>query len=146
GGEGRVHMNLLFDHPKVVADWVGKQNGKPFENFDAAFGVLNPSGTLVGGFVFTGHNGSMIELSIAGYGCVFRKNWQAVKTYVFDQLECDRLQFHTRRSNKLVCRMARKFGLTYEGIARRFYGNEDAVQFSLTRDDLPAFTQRWKLT
>lgn len=144
---GDYTMNLLFGHDRAVADWVaararGKQIGDPM----TAIGLVDETGHLRGGFVFTGFNGDCIEMSAAG-SILTHGAWQAVLQYVFGQLGCSRLQMHTRRSNKRVLRMLAptRGGFTYEGISRRFYGREDGIVYSLTVDDLPAFRRRWRL-
>ncbi len=61
-------MNLLLGHDQAVAEWVGARVGKPFHIVDATIGTLDRTGTLIGGMVFTGYNGSSIEMSLAGRG------------------------------------------------------------------------------
>lgn len=140
-------MNLIFGHDQSVADWVGRNLGKPFHPPYTAIGVLNESGTLTGGFVFTGYNETSVELSLCGRGIATRGAWAGVLYYVFEQLKCSRLQMHTRVSNKRVCKQLGKFlpRRSYEGISRRFYGQEDAVLYALTIDDLPKFREKWKI-
>lgn len=140
-------MNLLLGHDKTVADWVGLRVGKPFHAVDAAIGAVDQSGRLVGGFVFTGFNGSCIELSMAGRASVVSRGvWRAVAAYVFDQLGCSRLQIHTAADNREIRRLAPRLGFTFEGKSRNFYGHgRDALQYSLTTGDLPAFRKRWRL-
>jgi RimJ/RimL family protein N-acetyltransferase len=136
--------SLVFDQ-QAVADWVGKLNGKPFDPPFSAFGVINSDGRLTGGFVFNNFTQTAVELSLAGRGIASRPAWRSVLHYVFVQLGCARLQVHTRRSNKAVASQAPKMGFRFEGVARRMYGDEDGLCFSLTVDDLPKFKERWKL-
>ncbi len=135
---------VFFDCPEQVAEFVARFSGKPFHHPFTTIGV-HDNGTLTGGFVFTGFNGDGIEVSVAGRGVASRGAWRAACAYAFDQLGCARLQMHTRRSNKAVRRILPRFGMTFEGVARRFYGNEDGLVFSLTADDLAAFRARWRL-
>lgn len=135
---------IVLGQSEAVADWVARATGKPFHPPYEAIGVAGAHG-ITGGFVFTGFNGDGIEVSVAGRGIASRGAWRAACAYVFDQLGCARLQMHTRRSNKAVRRILPRFGMKFEGIARRFYGDEDGLVFSLTRDDLPAFRARWGL-
>lgn len=137
-------MNLLLGHDSAVATWVGDRIGKPFSTVDATIGAVDHQGRLQGGFVFTGFNGSCIELSMAG--TTDRGLWRSMLTYVFDQLHCSRLQVHTASDNKAVRQLAPRLGFTFEGKSRSFYGEgRDALQFSLTIADLPAFRRRWRL-
>lgn len=137
--------SLLFGHDETVAEWVAKQAGaRSFVQPFTAFGLVH-DGHLVGGFVFTGFNGHNIELSIAGKQSVSRSAIRALLNYVFEQLKCSRLQVHTRRKHKRVCRLLHRSGFKYEGVARRYYGRDDAACYALTADDLPDFKTRWKL-
>lgn len=143
---------LLFGHDKSVAEWVAKQaNSKaPTADF-SAFGFVDGAGRLTGGCVFTGYNGTSIELSLAGRAVATRSGWAAIIQYVFGQLGCQRLQMHTNRRNKHTLRMlappagAGGLGVRYEGVARRFFGKDDGIVYSLTVDDLPAFKAKWKI-
>jgi hypothetical protein len=143
---------LLFGHDQAVADWVAQQaKGKPFHAPFTAFGLLDHEGRLVGGYVFTGFNGNSIEMSAAGQATVSRGGIAAVVQYVFGQLGCSRLQMHVSRRKKELLRMLapRRGGkplFKYEGVARRFYGKDDAVCYALTIDDLAEFQSRWRLT
>lgn len=137
-------MNLLLGHDQAVSEWVGSRVGKPFHSVDSTMGVLDRQGTLTGGMVFTGFNGTCIELSLAGKGD--RSLWRAALDYVFDQLGCARLQIHTAADNRAVRRLAPRLGFTFEGKSRNFYGHgRDALQYSLTTGDLPEFRKRWRL-
>lgn len=138
---------LLFGHDDLVAEWVEGITNKKFHPPFTTIGVVGWDGDFSGAFVFTGYNGGGIELSLAGSGVMTRGAWRAVVSYVFDQLKCSRLQMHTKRSNKTVCRnLAEAFPKrSFEGISRRFYGSEDAVCYGLTVDDLDAFKAKWRL-
>lgn len=136
---------ILLGHSEAVAEWVARISGKPFHPPYEAIGVVNAQGTLTGGFVFTGFNGNGVELSLAGRGVTGRGAWRAVLAYVFDQLGCQRLQMHTRKSNKAVRTALPKLGIKFEGTARNFYGREHGLTYSLTTDDLAAFKARWRL-
>ncbi len=137
-------MNLLLGHDKTVAEWVGSRIHKPFHPPFSAIGAVDATGRLQGGFVFTGYNGSTVELSLAGR--TDRGLWRAMLAYAFEQLGCSRLQIHTERDNLTVRHLAPRLGFTFEGKARNFYGQgRDALQYSLISDDLQAFRARWRL-
>lgn len=136
-------MSLLYNHDDDVSFWVSKKVGQEFNPPFSAIGVLSRDGRLIGGFVFNTFKQESVSMSIAGSG-VFRRNvWAAVINYVFNQLGCVRLEIQTKRSNKIVKKLAPKLGFHFEGTARRYYGNEDGFVYSLTKDDLPGFFRRW---
>lgn len=137
---------LLFGHDEVIAKWVARQaHSKPPLAPYTAFGFVDRRGTLTGGCVFTGYNGDSVELSLAGRSAATRSGWAAITSYVFDQLGCSRLQMHTNRRNKRALRMLPWLGVRYEGVARRFFGKDDGICYSLTVDDLAAFRAKWKI-
>lgn len=136
---------MLLGHDEAVAQWVASITGKPFHPPFTTIGAVNPEGHLTGGFVFTGFNGSSIEMSLAGHGVTDRSLWRAILKYVFEQLKADRIQIHTASSNKAVRKLAPRLGFSFEGKSRRFYGSEDAFVYALVRDDLPSFRRRWRL-
>ncbi len=136
---------IVLDRAEDVAAFVARYSGKPFHPPFTTIGIADDAGVLTGGFVFTGYNGDGIEVSVAGRGIASRGSWRAALAYVFDQLGCSRMQMHTRKSNVQVRRILPRFGMRFEGTARRFYGNESGLMFSLTRDDLPAFRAKWGL-
>lgn len=138
-------MNILLGHDETVAQWVATKVGKPFHAPFTAIGAIDATGALQGGLVFTGYNGSSIELSLAG-NLTGRGLWRVVLAYAFGQLGCSRLQIHTAADNRTVRRLAPRLGFTFEGKSRNFYGNgRDALLYSLTTGDLPGFRKRWRL-
>ena len=137
---------LLFGHDQAVAEWVSNQKyGKPFHPPYTAIGVITDEGKISGGFVFTTYTGSSVNLSLAGDGVVYRGAWRGVLHYVFEQMKCSRLECHTAVSNKIVRRSLPRLGFKFEGTARRLYGAENGLCFSLTVDDLTEFRRRWRI-
>lgn len=136
---------ILFGHDEVVAEWVGRKNGAPFHQPYSAFGIIDAAGTLKGGWVFTQYTGSAVLISAAGGASVKREALRGLVGYVFEQLGCVRMEAHTRRSNKRTRKQLPRLGFAFEGVARKLYGDEDGLTYSLTIDDLPKFKQRWKL-
>lgn len=139
-------MNLLFGHDAAVAEWVAKQaHNKPFTPPFTAFGLVDITGRLTGGYVFTGYNGDTVEVSAAGNASIKREAWAAVLHYVFEQLGCSRLQMHTNRRNKRMLRIMHKLKMPYEGVAKRYFGRNDGIVFALTHDSLAAFKAKWRI-
>lgn len=144
-------MNLLFGHDKAVAEWVSKRPFcKPFPDPYTAFGVVDDTGRLRGGFVFNGYTGPSMEMSLATDGWRWRLRewrgaWGAILDYVFVQRGCVRLQIHTADSNKAAKVQIPRIGFVYEGPCRRLYGDEGGSRYSLTVDDIPKFRARWKI-
>lgn len=128
-------MIFLRNEDAIVSAYVSGHTGDQYADVIRTLGVLSPEGRLVGGFVLTNYSGHGVEMSLAGKGCVARDAWDMLGTIIFGELGCQRLSVTTRRSNKKVRKLAPKFHFKFEGVSRRFYGNEDGLVFSLLRDE-----------
>lgn len=59
-------------------------------------------------------------------------------SYVFDTLRCERLQATVPKRGagpKHTRRFLEHLGFKYEGVGRKAFGTDDAVMFSMLRDD-----------
>lgn len=128
-------MMLLRDEPQIVSAFVSGQTGDQYTDVMRALGILSREGRIVGGVLLTNYTGFGVELTLAGKGCISRSAWQAIGDMAFGELGCERISVTTRKSNKRVCRLAPRLKFKFEGVARRYYGKEDGVMFSLLRDE-----------
>lgn len=136
-------MIFLRGENEIVSGYVSGKTGDQYADVMRTLGVLSNEGRIIGGFVLTNYTGAGIEMSLAGRGCIFRGAWRELGDIVFRELGCERVSITTRRSNKRVRKLAPRFKFKFEGIARRFYGNEDGLVFSLLRDEAVALGY-WK--
>lgn len=128
-------MMLLRDEPEIVSAFVSGQTGDQYTDVMRALGILSREGRIIGGVLLTNYTGFGVELTLAGKGCISRSAWQAIGDMAFGELGCERISVTTRKSNKRVCRLAPRLKFKFEGVARRYYGKEDGVMFSLLRDE-----------
>jgi len=128
-------MMLLRDEPEIVSAFVAGQTGDQYTDVMRALGILSREGRIIGGVLLTNYTGFGVELTLAGKGCISRSAWQAIGDMAFGELGCERISVTTRKSNKRVCRLAPRLKFKFEGVARRYYGKEDGVMFSLLRDE-----------
>lgn len=128
-------MMLLRDEPEIVSAFVAGQTGDQYSDVMRALGILSREGRIIGGVLLTNYTGFGVELTLAGKGCISRSAWQAIGDMAFGELGCERISVTTRKSNKRVCRLAPRLKFKFEGVARRYYGKEDGVMFSLLRDE-----------
>ncbi len=132
-------MILIEGQDEAVREWMSQQLGMPLSD-GRAFGFWNEKEKrLAGGVSFTNYTGFGIEMTLAGSGCVSRSAWQFIGDFVFRRMGCVRLVITTQRMNKKrgnpVAKMARKFGFKFEGVARRYYGDRDGIQWSLLKEE-----------
>lgn len=128
-------MILLSNEPAIVSAFVSGQTGDQYTDVMRALGILSREGRIIGGVLLTNYTGFGVELTLAGRGCVSRTAWQAIGDLAFGELGCQRISVTTRKSNKRVCKLAPRLKFKFEGIARKYYGKEDGVMFSLLRDE-----------
>lgn len=128
-------MIFLTGEHDIVAAYVAGQTGDRYTDIIRSLGVLTGEGRIIGGFLFGRYTGHGVELTLAGRGCIMRDAWQKVGDIAFSDLGCERISVTTRKSNKRVCRLAPRLSFKFEGIARRYYGEEDGVVLSLLRDE-----------
>lgn len=132
-------MIIISGHDAVVRSWMADRLGCPLSE-GHAFGVYDETTqTFTGGVSFTNFTGPGIEMTIAGRGCFSRQFWQFLGEFVFGRMGCVRLVVTTRRPKTKrgnpVAKMAKRFGFQFEGVARRFYGDCDGMQWSLLKDE-----------
>lgn len=128
-------MMLLRNEPEIVSAFVAGQTGDQYCDVMRALGILSGEGRIVGGVLLTNFTGYGVEMTLAGKGCISRGAWQAIGDMAFGELGCQRISVTTRRSNKRVCKLVPRLKFKFEGVARRFYGKEDGIVFSLLRDE-----------
>lgn len=128
-------MMLLLDEPEIVSAFVSGKTGDQYTDVMRALGILSQEGRIIGGVLLTNYTGFGVELTLAGKGCISRSAWQAIGDMAFGELGCERISVTTRKSNKRVCRLAPRLHFRFEGIARRFYGSEDGVVYSMLRNE-----------
>lgn len=128
-------MMMLRNEPEIVSAFVSGQTGDIYSDVMRALGILSVEGRIIGGVLLTNYTGHGVEMTLAGKGCISRTAWQAIGDMAFGELGCQRISVTTRKSNKRVCKLAPRLKFKFEGIARKFYGKEDGVMFSLLRDE-----------
>jgi hypothetical protein len=135
-------LQLVFGHDARVAHWVAEQLGLVILPPYVAIGGTRDGRTLCAGAVFNQWNGSNLEITLYGPGCLNRGAIRAIYHYAFMQVGARRLSATTRRSNKRMQRMLPRLGFEFEGVGKRFFGprrEDDAMRFVL----LPERAGRW---
>lgn len=130
-------MRVLFGNDQIVRSWVGQKCGIPLTEGHGIGIWSDTKRRLVGGVVFTNYTGHGIEMTLAGRGCFSRSVWQFIGEFVFGRMGCQRLVVTTRRMKRSnpVSGLAQRYGFKQEGVARRFYGDQDGVQWSLLKEE-----------
>lgn len=126
-------MRVIAGEDEIVRAWIGQKIGFPYQE-GTTLGVLSAENRLVGAVLFTNPTSYSVDVSAAGR--VFdRRVWQAVGDMGFGYLGCVRLQAITRRGNRKVRSILPRLKWKFEGVMRRYYGDEDGLMFSMLREE-----------
>lgn len=116
---------LLVGCDEVVSKWA-------FDKFhifqmpvNAAIGVVNEDGNLVGAILFQNFNGVNVELSYYGprtlsYGII-----RTIARIAVSNFNAARLTVVTSKRNKGLSKALLKLGFKLEGTSRCYYGHQD---------------------
>lgn len=129
---------LLFDHDKEVSLWVGKKLDVEFHKVLAAIGVLAKDGTLIGGAVLHDHTRYDVELTYFGLNTFTPTMVKAIAYTIFVYHKLTRVSLTIARKKKRLRKVIGKFGFSYEGIRRRYYGlgqGNDGIQYGMLKEE-----------
>jgi hypothetical protein len=133
-----MQSSLVFGHDKVVWDWAGKNFTDYFDHTQVmptwAVGIINDQGVLRGALIGAEESPSTVEFTIYSEGAVTLPIARQFFTLVFDRYW--RLQVRTTKDNKSVKRNAPKWGFTFEGTAKDFWGpGRSALLYRMLKPD-----------
>jgi hypothetical protein len=116
--------NLVFGQDTAVADWlVTISNCRPML-YNMAVGLADEdTGALVGGIMFTGWNGSDVEVHYYGPGKLKRRIVRLIFTLALRHFNVNRVTIRTRKEH--MARGVVKLGAVFEGTVKRLYGPTD---------------------
>jgi len=110
----------VFGQDAAVAEWLfAVSNSRPML-YNMAIGIAEETGELVGGVMFTGYNGSDIEVHIFAPGLLTRRTVKLIFGLAIKQFDVNRVTVRTRK--KSMARGVTKLGAVFEGTVRRLYG------------------------
>ena len=130
-------MKLVFARDDEVAEWVSERIGTIIPKPYVAIGATRDGKELCGGAVFNNYNHSNVDITLASDRCLTRGTIRGIFHYCFVQSKVNRVTAATRRSNKTMRKILRKFGFEFEGIAKQYYGSskkDDAFVYALFKD------------
>lgn len=135
-------MIAVFGRDQLVAEFVSQGIGDHFSPPYVGIGFTRDERNLCGGALFNNWTGSNIDLSIYGPGSITRYAMGTLCRYAFKQISANRITARTRRSNKTIQRLLPRFGFTFEGTQKRYYGPQrenDALLYAL----FPDAAEKW---
>lgn len=135
-------MQLVLGCDDIVAKWAGEKLKIKILPPYSCIGWTRDGQSLCAAAVFNGFNGSNIDVTIYGPGCLTKGTIRAVFHYVFEQLKVNRITAMTARSNKRLQKILPRLGFKWEGISPMYYGPErrnDAIIYGLSKER----AQKW---
>lgn len=114
---------LVTGRDAEVAAWMFDKSGCRPMQFSMAIGIADDAGELTGGFMFTGYNGSDVEVHFYGPGALKMRVFRAIFFIAVKQFNVNRMTVRTRKAS--MSRGVLKLGAVYEGMVRRLYGPTD---------------------
>ena len=132
-----MSARAVFGQDAAVADWLVKIQGCHPLRYDMAIGLVDEQNRPVGGLMFTGYNGSDVEIHVFSPGHLTRRIVRMIFLIAAEHFNVNRVTVRTRK--KHMARGCRKLGAVYEGTSKRMYGPTDsrehaAQQFAFFRD------------
>lgn len=133
-------MHLLLDHNQEVAAWVAARiphmAGQDFGPC-SAMGIVSADGRAIGGAVYNNYRAQFrsidISFAVATPRCLTKSLIRGIMAYPFVQLGCQRITAVTPKRNRRCRKFLETFGFKREGVARRGFGNDDAVIYGLLK-------------
>ena len=132
-------MKMLFDSDELVAKWMFAKSGSRPMHYNLAVGIIDDGGTIVGGIMWTGWNGSDAEVHYFGPRHLSRRVVRTIMQISARVLRLNRLTLRTRKTS--MARGVAKLGAVHEGTIRRLYGPTDddrhaGQQFAFFRETI----------
>jgi hypothetical protein len=130
---------IVVGQDQRVADWlVTISNCRPML-FNMAIGLTDDSDQLIGGILFTGYNGSDVEVHYYGPGTLTRRIVRLICGIAVKHFNANRMTVRTRK--KHMSRGCLKLGAVFEGNVKRLYGptdgrNHAGKQYAFFREQL----------
>lgn len=114
---------LIVGNDHMVAQWAfAVTNSRPML-YNMAVGLADDEDHLCGAFMFTGYNGSDMEVHYYGPGTLKRRILKEIFIFALKVFNVNRLTVRTRKES--MSRGVKKLGAVYEGSMRRVYGPSD---------------------
>jgi RimJ/RimL family protein N-acetyltransferase len=119
-------LQPVFGQDEAVARWTFERLQLEACPPYVGIGFTKDGQTFCGGAVLNNFNGSNIDLSIYGHGCLTRDSIKTIYTYAFIQAGVHRITARTKRSNKHMLKLLPRMSFVFEGVEKRYFGKDKA--------------------
>lgn len=101
----------------------------------AAFVFTYADGFPAGAFAFTNLSTTNVEVTLCSRGVLTPRVVRFIARQAFEVLRVSRATTHTRVSNIAAQKAIEAVGFKREGVARGFFGDEDAVSYGMLKSE-----------
>lgn len=130
----RLYIPVNDGENTVIAGWAGAELNVTFAPPYVALASIDHRNQIIGAVVLNNFDAANIDLTAVGEGAFTPSVVRQLCLYVFGKLGCSRVSFKTRRSNHKTRKLLKKHA-TFEAMLKNWFGDEDAFQFRLCRDE-----------
>lgn len=117
----------------AIVRYIERRLGIVIDRPCRAFGFASDAGEPLAAVVFNDYNGSNIELTFAAER-ITRAVLRWIANYAFVDAGCRRVTVRAKRRNKPSLRLIMRTGFKFEGVAKRYYSDDDAVIYSMFKE------------
>ncbi len=142
-----MNVNVIAGEDEAIGQWASEQLGcARFQEPFTAFGFTDGDNRLFAASIFNDYYpGGNCEWTHVGPGRFTPEMASFLCRFVFEQLSATRVTAKTRRGNALVRKLLPKYGFTFEGVQKRYFGpakDDDALVYVLFKEDAGRWLQR----
>lgn len=127
---------IVLENDDAVAAYIERRLGISLSHPRSVVGFMTDEKRPLCAVVMNDYTGANIELTIvAERGGLTRGVVGYLARHVFIKNGCRRLTVRTKKRNKLVARMAGRFGFTFECVAKQYFHDDDAVVYRMLKSE-----------
>jgi hypothetical protein len=128
-------LQFVTHKSQQVAGWAASKMGARVIEPFYALGVEDEFGDPKGAFIFSEFTRHNVELTVYAPGALKRHIVRGVFSYAFNQLGVDRITVRCPAAKKELNELQEHLGFKFEGILRRFYGDDDCFIYGMLRSE-----------
>lgn len=121
-----MRTQIVFGRDAEVGAWMFNVSRCRPMLFNMAVGIADETGAFVGGVMWTGYNGSDVEIHYVGPGTLKRRIVRMIFGISALHFRVNRVTIRTRKEH--MSRGVLKLGAVYEGLVKRLYGPTDGPE------------------
>ena len=132
----KLHIPATDEENLFIAAWAAAELGVTFSSPYIALASTDHRAKIIGAAILNEYDGNNVSVSVTGEGAFTPSVVTGLARYIFVKLDCSRMTLRTRRSNHRARKLLNKH-FKAEATLKNWFGNEDAFQFRMCRNECP---------